>query len=76
MTINEMILNNPERSCTSPESIFMVRKPDGGIIPMCFADFAFELHELCEKYPGILQWEVAQEHMTSVEVDALPKQSF
>ena len=71
MNIQEMIAKNPKRSCHPPESIFLVRDPERGVVPMCFASFVFDRETMLANHPELASMEVVQEHLTKEEVDAL-----
>lgn len=67
MTVKEMILKNPTRSCHPPESMFVIDVPLQGPRLMCLASFMFEMEPECERLFGDCQ--VIKEHMTREEVD-------
>jgi hypothetical protein len=75
MTILELVKKNPKRSLSHPESIFLAKRPDGVIVPVCFANLRFRRprEALLKQFPDLPNWEVVQEFLTQPEVDALSK---
>lgn len=65
-----MILNSPNRSAVSPESLFRAKMPDNRIVFICIADFKHDptFIEKCG------DWEVTKEHISQKELDSFTKQ--
>jgi len=73
VNIAEFIINNPERikNWSDDDHIIQVRKSDGSLDLVCFADFNDipTVERLDCFYPGVKQWEVVRERMTKKDID-------
>lgn len=71
MTIREMILKNPSRCASLPESIFEVNPPSGERRLLCWASFLdpIELADKVSKNPDLLEWQVTKEFFTQEALD-------